>query len=1340
MARLGSSRVFGDIIVDNNVYSLSLNTSQLIDINGNELIKFPTVISSAVNELTVTNSATGNPVIISTSGDNTDIGLNITTKGNGNIIIDTGTGTGDIELKPGSSNLRLYDDDSTHYYQFVTGNRSANYNITFPAASTTIPVMSQVLTFDGPSAARTYTLPNSNQTLAGLGLAQTFLESQIISKSGGSDGDIPFTTPHLKLAANTTLPDNKGYVGITYATSTADNYGYSLGALRTSDGQGNFMLKFHNNSAVGTEIFKIGTTGVISAATWQGGVISSTYGGTGVNNAGRTLTINTNSGTLSFTNSSTTLTIANTGSISGTNTGDQTNITGNAGSATLIATTQKGEAVNYQIPFVASVSPGNQALYTDSISSLTFNPSTDTLTVPNLSVTGNTFVSNVEMISTSNGIVFEGTTNDDFETTLKAVNPTADQTYQLPNKAAGTYTLIDSTWAGSSTSLNTLASSTSLGSGTQTWQIETSGSDLLFRSGATPSTQATLSTSSLSLVGDMNIASGKKYKINGTDLSAADVGAATSGHTHSYLPLSGGTLTNDLTVNTNILMPVKGTAGTNKIHISLQGVAANDVANENGGAFIEFRTSTSANYGAYIGGHRKTGGGSSLIFITGTTINPTTSMTLNENKDLDVLGNMNIASGKKYKINGTDLSAADVGAMVNPMTTAGDIIYGGTAGVPTRLGAGDANRALLSGGTGAPTWTTGTLTLNKNLTVNNTYNIALEAAGADRTLKISNANKEIAGAATVLTFGGNFTHTGAHTLGITTSAATSVTLPTAGTLATLTGTETLSGKTLTLPKINDTSSDHTYTFAVSELAENRTITLPLLTANDTFVFASFTQTLSSKTLTSPTINAGTADSLTSLSVRDTSAAFNVTIAGTSSTVLTAGRKLTLDLVNADRTLKLTGSPSLSGITTSGTGTLALTENATFTKALTVNTGTITLTGNSANTSVLVLPAGSLTLPASVAGGILYGSSTTAYAVSAAGTANQALLSGGTGAPTWTTGALSLSKNLTVSNNFNMTLTASGADRTLSISGANKEIAGAATVLTFGGNFTHTGAHTLGITTTAATSVTLPTSGTLINSAWTGSSTLNTLSSSTSLTSGSGTQTWQIETSGSDLLFRSGATPTTRMTLKPGTGLLFADANGGGTAIPLALGEATGINRIKTYSGSYSFGFLNAGDGWAVLSAGGLLIDGTHAVYHANNAPTAALTTATKSEMEVGTSTTVRGMTPQRVKESVLSAPAAVEKTDDYAFTLPDAGLVFLMNNGSSKTFTISENTVSNSDFPVGTEIHMVRYGAGDTVIAPGTNVTILSEDSKRKINNRYQVVTIKKLATNTWLLFGALKA
>lgn len=83
----------------------------------------------------------------------------------------------------------------------------------------------------------------------------------------------------------------------------------------------------------------------------------------------------------------------------------------------------------------------NALLDESSTGGFTYNPSTETLSVKNLSVTVKTTQKEVELINTSGGIVFEGDTADDFETTLDVVDPTADRTIILPN-ASGTVQLV----------------------------------------------------------------------------------------------------------------------------------------------------------------------------------------------------------------------------------------------------------------------------------------------------------------------------------------------------------------------------------------------------------------------------------------------------------------------------------------------------------------------------------------------------------------------------------------------------------------------------------------------------------------------------------------------------------------------------------------------------------------------------------------------------------------------------------------------------------------------------------------------------------------------------------
>jgi hypothetical protein len=68
---------------------------------------------------------------------------------------------------------------STGVTSLASANASAtSYTATFPAATTSIPVATQTITWSGPSTARTYTLPDAAATLAALGTAQSWTAQQ----------------------------------------------------------------------------------------------------------------------------------------------------------------------------------------------------------------------------------------------------------------------------------------------------------------------------------------------------------------------------------------------------------------------------------------------------------------------------------------------------------------------------------------------------------------------------------------------------------------------------------------------------------------------------------------------------------------------------------------------------------------------------------------------------------------------------------------------------------------------------------------------------------------------------------------------------------------------------------------------------------------------------------------------------------------------------------------------------------------------------------------------------------------------------------------------------------
>lgn len=108
---------------------------------------------------------------------------------------------------------------------------------------------------------------------------------------------------------------------------------------------------------------------------------------------------------------------------------------------------------------------------------------------------------------------------------------------------------------------------------------------------------------------------------------------------------------------------------------------------------------------------------------------------------------------------------------------------------------------------------------------------------------------------------------------------------------------------------------------------------------------------------------------------------------------------------------------------------------------------------------------------------------------------------------------------------------------------------------------------------------------------------------------------------------------------------------------------------------------------------------------------------------------------ERAKRIRATSEVAASKT----LALTDAGRTIPCNHVDTKiNITVPPN--STVAFPVGTTIIIARTGVADVAVVAGSGVTINSADSYKKINKKYETMALYKMGTDTWLLYGALKA
>jgi hypothetical protein len=100
--------------------------------------------------------------------------------------------------------------------------------------------------------------------------------------------------------------------------------------------------------------------------------------------------------------------------------------------------------------------------------------------------------------------------------------------------------------------------------------------------------------------------------------------------------------------------------------------------------------------------------------------------------------------------------------------------------------------------------------------------------------------------------------------------------------------------------------------------------------------------------------------------------------------------------------------------------------------------------------------------------------------------------------------------------------------------------------------------------------------------------------------------------------------------------------------------------------------------------------------------------------------------------------ASIEVTSDHTFALTNRNRSVKFNKSTAIVGTVPPN--SSVAFPIGSKINAIQMGEGALTIAPGLGVTIRSYGDKLKAAGKYVGLTLEKIGTDEWILFGNLIA
>lgn len=154
------------------------------------------------------------------------------------------------------------------------------------------------------------------------------------------------------------------------------------------------------------------------------------------------------------------------------------------------------------------------------------------------------------------------------------------------------------------------------------------------------------------------------------------------------------------------------------------------------------------------------------------------------------------------------------------------------------------------------------------------------------------------------------------------------------------------------------------------------------------------------------------------------------------------------------------------------------------------------------------------------------------------------------------------------------------------------------------------------------------------------------------------------------------------------------------------------------------------DAFATNRADATAMATTHAADHNNHADA-----INKIEAELGIAPSAAYATVLARLDALTSqVPSTTQSGTTYTLALIDAGTAVEFSNVNPVTVTVPPNaTVA---FPVGTIVMLLQYGLGQVTVIPGAAVTIRSPSAQTKTTVQYSTASLRKRATNEWVLSG----